>query len=71
MYFASHEVMIPATHWQEFQNGEPVEVTAPCDITLQVGDTIWWSVAQFDGLCKVVQVNQPATSVLVRNSEKP
>jgi uncharacterized protein YaiE (UPF0345 family) len=71
MHFASHEVVIPATHWQEFENGESVEVTAPRDVTLQVGDTIWWAVAQFDGLCEVVQINHPATSVLVRNSVKP
>ena len=68
MYFANREVMIPATDWQEFENGESVKVTAPPDITLQVGDTIWWSVAQFDGICVVTQISHPATSVWVKKS---
>lgn len=46
--------MIPITLFQEFDQGKPVEVEVPKGIKLAIGDTIYWSSAQFDGICRVI-----------------
>ncbi len=62
MHYNTEEVMIPATSFQEFDQRIPVEVSQPDNITLKVGDTIWWSAAQYDGICEVVGVDEQAAS---------
>ena len=65
MHISDREVVILATEWQKFDHGEVVEIELPVDVTLSVGDTICWSVAQFDGICRVVEIIPPSDSRIV------